>query len=240
MMVIPAIDLKEGRCVRLRQGDMNQETAYSRDPAAVARQWEQLGASRLHVVDLNGAVNGTPENMDHVRAIAKAVSIPIQVGGGIRSLDTVKAYVDQGVSHVVMGTAVLENAACLAEACAQFPDKIFIGLDVKEGKVALHGWTNLSDSTPDHVFASLKAYPVAGVVFTEISRDGMLQGPNLGALREAVQASPVPLIASGGVTRAEDVRAIKRLGQKITGVIIGKALYEGTLDLPTALAEARA
>lgn len=240
MMVIPAIDLKEGRCVRLRQGDMNQETAYSQDPAAVARQWEQLGASRLHVVDLNGAVNGTPENMDHVRAIAKAVSIPIQVGGGIRSLDTVKAYVDQGVSHVVMGTAVLENAACLAEACAQFPDKIFIGIDVKEGKVALHGWTNLSDSTPDHVLASLKAYPVAGVVFTEISRDGMLQGPNLGALREAVQASPVPLIASGGVTRAEDVRAIKRLGQKITGVIIGKALYEGTLDLPTALAEARA
>lgn len=240
MMVIPAIDLKEGRCVRLRQGDMNQETAYSQDPAAVARQWEQLGASRLHVVDLNGAVNGTPENMDHVRAIAKAVSIPIQVGGGIRSLDTVKAYVDQGVSHVVMGTAVLENAACLAEACAQFPDKIFIGLDVKEGKVALHGWTNLSDSTPDHVLASLKAYPVAGVVFTEISRDGMLQGPNLGALREAVQASPVPLIASGGVTRAEDVRAIKQLGQKITGVIIGKALYEGTLDLPTALAEARA
>ena len=240
MMVIPAIDLKEGRCVRLRQGDMNQETAYSRDPAAVARQWEQLGASRLHVVDLNGAVNGTPENMDHVRAIAKAVSIPIQVGGGIRSLDTVKAYVDQGVSHVVLGTAALENSACLAAACAQFPDKIFIGIDVKEGKVALHGWTNLSDLTPDSVFASLKAYPVAGVVFTEISRDGMLQGPNLGALREAIQASPVPLIASGGVTRVEDVRAIKRLGQKITGVIIGKALYEGTLDLPTALAEARA
>ena len=240
MMVIPAIDLKEGRCVRLRQGDMNQETAYSRDPAAVARQWEQSGASRLHVVDLNGAVNGTPENMDHVRAIAKAVSIPIQVGGGIRSLDTVKAYVDQGVSHVVLGTAALENAACLAAACAQFPDKIFIGIDVKEGKVALHGWTNLSDLTPDSVFASLKAYPVAGVVFTEISRDGMLQGPNLGALREAIQVSPVPLIASGGVTRVEDVRAIKRLGQKITGVIIGKALYEGTLDLPTALAEARA
>ena len=240
MMVIPAIDLKEGRCVRLRQGDMNQETAYSRDPAAVARQWEQSGASRLHVVDLNGAVNGTPEHMDHVRAIAKAVSIPIQVGGGIRTLDTVKAYVDHGVSQVVLGTAALENSAWLADVCAQFPDKIFIGIDVKEGKVAMHGWTNLSDSTPDHVFAALKAYPVAGVVFTEISRDGMLQGPNLGALREAIQASPVPLIASGGVTRVEDVRAIKRLGQKITGVIIGKALYEGTLDLPTALAEARA
>lgn len=240
MMVIPAIDLKEGRCVRLRQGDMNQETAYSQDPAAMARQWEQLGAPRLHVVDLNGAVNGTPENMEHVCAIAKAVSIPIQVGGGIRSLDTINAYVAQGVSQVVLGTAALENPAWIADACARFPDKIFIGIDVKEGKVAMHGWTNLSESTPDQVFASLKAYPIAGVIFTEISRDGMLAGPNVSALRQAVQASPVPLIASGGITRVEDIRAIKQLGQKITGIIIGKALYEGTLALPAALAEARA
>lgn len=240
MMVIPAIDLKDGRCVRLRQGDMAQETTYSDDPAAMARQWEALGAQRLHVVDLNGAVNGKPHNMEQVRAIAAAVSIPIHVGGGIRSLDVMRDYFDHGVSRVVLGTAALENRAFLADACANFPDEIFVGVDVKQGKVAVHGWTNLSESTAEHVLASLKDYSLAGVIFTEISRDGMLEGPNVSALRDALQASPVPLIASGGVTRLEDIRAIKRLGQKIIGVIVGKALYEGTLDLTAALAEARA
>ena len=240
MMVIPAIDLKDGRCVRLRQGDMAQETTYSDDPTAMARQWEALGAQRLHVVDLNGAVNGKPHNMEQVRAIAAAVSSPIHVGGGIRSLDVMKDYFDHGVSRVVLGTAALENRVFLADACASFPDKIFVGVDVKQGKVAVHGWTNLSESTAEHVLASLNDYPLAGVIFTEISRDGMLEGPNVSALRDALQASPVPLIASGGVTRVEDIRAIKRLGQKIIGVIVGKALYEGTLDLTAALAEARA
>ena len=240
MMVIPAIDLKDGRCVRLRQGDLAQETTYSDDPAAMARQWEALGAQRLHVVDLDGAVNGKPHNMEHVRAIAAAVSIPIQVGGGIRSLAVIEEYFSHGVSRVVLGTAALENTALLAEACDCFRDKIFVGIDVKQGKVALHGWTNLSESTAEHVLSSLKEYPLAGVIFTEISRDGMLEGPNVTALREVVQASPVPLIASGGITRVEDIRVIKQLGQKIVGVIVGKALYEGTLDLPSALAEARA
>ena len=198
MMVIPAIDLKDGRCVRLRQGDMAQETAYSDDPTAMARQWETLGAQRLHVVDLNGAVNGKPHNMEQVRAIAAAVSIPIHVGGGIRSLDVMKDYFDHGVSRVVLGTAALENRALLADACASFPDKIFVGVDVKQGRVAVHGWTNLSESTAEHVLASLKDYSLAGVIFTEISRDGMLEGPNVSALRDALQASPVPLIASGG------------------------------------------
>ncbi len=240
MIVIPAIDLKDGRCVRLRQGDMAQETTYSDDPAAMARQWEALGAERLHVVDLNGAVNGKPHNMAQVRAIAGAVSIPIQVGGGIRSLEVMEEYFSYGIDKVVLGTAALENPAFLDDACARFPEKIFVGVDVKQGKVAVHGWTNLSESTAEHVLASLKAYPLAGVIFTEISRDGMLEGPNVSALQDAMQASPVPLIASGGVTRVEDIRAIKRLGQKIIGVIVGKALYEGTLDLTAALAEARA
>lgn len=240
MMVIPAIDLKDGRCVRLRRGDMAQETVYSDDPTAMARQWEALGAERLHVVDLNGAVNGKPHNMAHVRAIAAAVSIPVHVGGGIRSLAVMKDYFAHGVSRVVLGTAALENRAFLADACASFPDKVFVGVDVKQGKVALHGWTNLSESTAEHVLTSLKEYPLAGVIFTEISRDGMLEGPNVSALRDAMQASPVPLIASGGVTRVEDIRAIKQLGQKIIGVIVGKALYEGTLDLTAALVEARA
>ncbi len=240
MMVIPAIDLKDGRCVRLRQGDMAQETAYSDDPAAMARQWEALGARQLHVVDLNGAVNGKPHNMEHVRAIAAAVSIPVHVGGGIRSLAVVKEYFSHGVRRVVLGTAALENTALLAEACDCFPGKIFVGIDVRQGRVAVRGWTDLSESTAERVLGSLKAYPLAGVIFTEISRDGMLEGPNVPALRDAVRVSPVPLIASGGITRVEDIRAIKQLGHKIAGVIVGKALYEGTLDLPAALAEAQA
>ncbi len=219
---------------------MAQETTYSDDPAAMARQWEALGAERLHVVDLNGAVNGRPHNMEQVRAIAGAVSIPIHVGGGIRSLDVMEEYFSYGVGRVVLGTAALENRAFLIDACASFPGKIFVGVDVKQGRVAVHGWTNLSELTAEHVLASLKDYPLAGVIFTEISRDGMLEGPNVPALRDAMQASPVPLIASGGVTRVEDIRAIKRLGQKIIGVIVGKALYEGTLGLTAALAEAHA
>ncbi len=238
MMVIPAIDVKDGRCVRLRQGDMTQETMYSKDPTAVARQWEALGAPRLHVVDLDGAVNGTPCNMELVCAIARAVSIPIQVGGGLRSLDAIRAYLSRGVGHVVLGTAALENPSLLAEACEHFPEKIFVGVDVKQGKVALRGWTHLSDATPDGVFASLQAYPVAGVIVTEISRDGMLEGPDVASLRHAAEACHVPLIASGGVTRVEDIRAIKQLGRGISGVIVGKALYEGAMDLPSALAEA--
>ncbi len=219
---------------------MAQETTYSDDPAAIARQWEAFGAERLHIVDLNGAVNGKPHNMEQVRAIAGAVSIPIHVGGGIRSLDVMEEYFSYGVGRVVLGTAALENRAFLIDACASFPGKIFVGVDVKQGRVAVRGWTNLSESTAEHVLASLKDYPLAGVIFTEISRDGMLEGPNVPALRDAMQASPVPLIASGGVTRVEDIRAIKQLGQKIIGVIVGKALYEGTLDLTAALAEAHA
>lgn len=235
MVVIPAIDLKNGRCVRLRQGDMNQETSYSHDPPAMAKHWESLGAQRLHVVDLNGAVDGKPKNFDHVLAITRAVSIPVQVGGGIRDLETIRAYISQGVSKVVLGTAVLENPSLLEEASQEFPGHILIGVDVKQGKVAVHGWTNVSEATPEDIFRTLKSYALAGVIFTEISRDGMLDGPNLPALQYAAQISPFPVIASGGVTRAEDITAVKRLGPNITGVIVGKALYEGTLTLTSAL-----
>jgi len=235
MVVIPAIDLKDGRCVRLKQGDMDQETSYSQDPPAMARHWESLGAQRLHVVDLNGAVDGTPKNFDHVLAITRAVSIPVQVGGGIRSLSTIRDYLVHGVSQVVLGTVVLENPSLLKEASTEFPNRILIGVDVKQGKVAVHGWTNVSETTPDEVFRTLQSYALAGVIFTEISRDGMLDGPNLRALEQAANVSPFPVIASGGVTRVEDITAVKRLGPNITGVIVGKALYEGTLSLASAL-----
>lgn len=235
MLVIPAIDLKNGRCVRLCQGDMAQETWYSNDPMAMAVHWEALGAQRLHVVDLDGAVKGQPENFEHICAIAEAVSIPVQVGGGIRTLETIRRYLCRGVQKVVLGTAVLENPTLLDQASHEFPDRILIGIDVKQGRVAVKGWTTVSEKTPETVFHSLHPYPLAGVVFTEISRDGMLKGPNLDALRNAMSVSPFPLIASGGISRVEDIRAVKQLGEKIIGVIIGKALYEGTVELPSAI-----
>ena len=235
MVIIPAIDLKDGRCVRLRQGDMNKETAYSEDPPFMAKHWEGLGAERLHIVDLNGAVDGRPQNFDNVLAITKAISIPVQVGGGIRSLDTIRKYLSQGVSKVVLGTAVLENPSLLEEASREFPGRILISVDVKQGKIAVNGWTDVSETTPEEIFESLKSYPLAEVIFTEISRDGMLNGPNLAALEQAVRMSPFPVIASGGVARVEDIHAVKQLGPKITGMIVGKALYEGTLDLSSAL-----
>ncbi len=236
MLVIPAIDLKDGRCVRLRQGDMSEETVYSEDPAAMALRWEGLGARLLHVVDLNGAIEGQPRNLPQIEAILKAVSIPIQVGGGIRRLETVRMYFSRGVKRVVMGTAVLEDRTVLEQACKEFPGRILIGIDAKNGLVAVKGWTSVSNTTVRELVETLKGLPLAGVIYTDIARDGMLEGPNLSSLKVIVDTSPVPVIASGGITRIEDIRAIKALGARIEGAIVGKALYDGKLDLKQAIA----
>ena len=236
MLLIPAIDLKNGKCVRLRQGEMSQVTQYSDDPVGMAEQWQNLGARYLHIVDLDGAVEGKPKHLPQIEAIAKRLTIPIQVGGGIRNAATVQAYRSSGVDRVVVGTAALQDPQFLAGVARQFPQKILVGIDVKDGLVAVHGWTTVSTLTPQQVFDSMKDLPLGGIVFTDISRDGMLAGPNLSALRDATETSPVPIIASGGVTKLEDIRAILELGANISGIIIGKALYEGALDLQTALA----
>ena len=236
MLLIPAIDLKDGKCVRLRQGEMDQVTRYSDDPVAMAEHWQSLGAHYLHVVDLDGAVTGIPKHLSHIEAITKRLSIPVQVGGGIRNTSTIRAYVSCGVDRVVIGTAALQDAEFLAAAAKEFPYKVLIGIDVKQGLVAVHGWKTVSSLTPRQVFESVKDLPLGGMVFTDISRDGMLAGPNISALREAVDISPFPVIASGGVTVLKDVQTIQALGSKISGIIIGKALYEGTLDLKSALA----
>ena len=236
MILIPAIDLKDGKCVRLRQGEMSQVTQYSDDPVGMAEHWQDLGAPYLHIVDLDGAVEGTPKHLSQIEAIAKKLTIPIQVGGGIRNAATVEAYRSSGVDRVVVGTAALQDAKFLATIAQQYPQKILVGIDVKQGLVAVHGWTTVSTLTPGQVFDSLKELPLGGIVFTDISRDGMLSGPNISALREAAATSPVPVIASGGVTALEDIRAIQEIGSNISGVIIGKALYEGALDLKAALA----
>ena len=236
MLLIPAIDLKDGKCVRLRQGEMSQVTRYSDDPVGMAEQWQNLGARYLHIVDLDGAVEGTPKHLPQIEAIAKKLTIPIQVGGGIRSVETVQAYRSIGVDRVVVGTAALQDSQFLASVAQQFPQKILVGIDVKQGLVAVHGWTTVSTLTPLQVFDSIKDLPLGGIVYTDISRDGMLNGPNISALREAAETSPVPVIASGGVTALDDIRAIQEIGDNISGVIIGKALYEGALDLKAALA----
>ncbi len=236
MLLIPAIDLKDGKCVRLRQGEMSQVTRYSDDPVGMAEQWQNLGARYLHIVDLDGAVEGTPKHLPQIEAIAKKLTIPIQVGGGIRNMETVQAYRSIGVDRVVVGTAALQDSQFLASVAQQFPQKILVGIDVKQGLVAVHGWTTVSTLTPLQVFDSIKDLPLGGIVYTDISRDGMLNGPNISALREAAEISPVPVIASGGVTALDDIRAIQEIGDNISGVIIGKALYEGALDLKSALA----
>lgn len=235
MTIFPAIDLKDGRCVRLRQGDMTQETRYSEDPPAMAKHWEALGAECLHVVDLDGAVQGIPQNISHIEAIVKTLSIPIQVGGGIRSLDTIRRYLSMGVSRVVLGTAALEQPELIAKSCEEFPSRILVGIDVKNGEIALRGWIDGSGKKPDDVVPALSEYALAGIIFTDISRDGMLDGPNIGALEQMLALTSHPLIASGGVTNISDINAIRKIKPPVSGVIIGKAFYEGTIELAPAL-----
>lgn len=236
MIVIPAIDLKDGRCVRLRQGRMEDETVYEQDPARVARRWESEGAQVLHVVDLNGAVEGTPRNRAGIDSILKAVSIPVQVGGGIRDLETIDAYLASGVSRVVLGTAVSRNLDLLQQACERFPGRVIVGVDTKQGKLAIQGWTDTADQDPTDYVRRLSGFAVYAVIYTDIARDGMLEGPNLEGLRRMMAASPVPLIASGGITKTEDLLQVRALGPKIIGAIVGKALYEGRIELRAAMA----
>ncbi|MBI5314337.1 MAG: 1-(5-phosphoribosyl)-5-[(5-phosphoribosylamino)methylideneamino]imidazole-4-carboxamide isomerase [Nitrospirae bacterium] len=236
MLVIPAIDLKDGRCVRLRQGDMADETVYSDDVTEVARQWQQQGAGLIHVVDLNGAVDGEPKNLPHIESVMNAVRVKVQVGGGIRTIDTVRRYLNAGVSRVVLGTAALTNRALLDLACQEFPQRIVLGLDARDGRIAVKGWTSVSDVKAIDLLKELSGCAIAAVVYTDIARDGMLNGPNIPALKEVVECSSFPVIASGGITRLEDLQAVRSLGPKIEGAIVGKALYDGKLDLKAAVA----
>lgn len=235
MIVIPAIDLKDGRCVRLRQGDMTAETVYSTDVPAMARQWQQQGAGVIHVVDLNGAVEGEPRNLREIQSVIATVSVKVQVGGGIRTIDTVRRYLAAGVARVVLGTAALTDRAFLEQACREFPQRIVLGLDARDGKVAVKGWTAVSDTKAIDLLKELSGYALGAVIYTDIARDGMLDGPNIPALREVVEHSSFPVIASGGISRVEDLQAVKALGVRIEGAIVGKALYDGKLDYAAAV-----
>ena len=239
MLVIPAIDLKDGRCVRLRQGNMAAETVYSDDVASVAGKWQQAGATVIHVVDLNGAVNGEPRNLLQIEAVIKTVSVKVQIGGGIRNLDTLRRYLNAGVSRVVLGTAALMDRTFLEQACKEFPQRILLGLDARDGNVAVKGWTAVSEKKAIDLLKELSGYAIGAVVYTDILRDGMLSGPNLPALKEVVEYSSFPVVASGGITRVEDLQAVQALGPRIEGAIVGKALYDGKLDYRIAVAALR-
>lgn len=239
MLVIPAIDLKDGRCVRLRQGNMAAETVYSDDVASVAGKWQQAGATVIHVVDLNGAVNGEPQNLPQIEAVIKTVSVKVQIGGGIRNLDTLRRYLNAGVSRVVLGTAALTDREFLEQACKEFPRRVLLGLDARDGNVAVKGWTAVSETKAIDLLKELSGFAIGAVIYTDISRDGMLSGPNLPALKEVVEYSSFPVIASGGISSVKDLKAVQALGPRIEGAIVGKALYDGKLDYRTAVAALR-
>jgi phosphoribosylformimino-5-aminoimidazole carboxamide ribotide isomerase len=236
MLIIPAIDLKDGQCVRLRQGLMDDSTVFSDDPVAMAARWVEAGCRRLHLVDLNGAFAGAPVNGEVVTAIAAAYpDLPIQIGGGIRNLDTIEHYVRAGVSYVIIGTRAVKEPAFVAEACTAFPGKVIVGLDAKDGLVATDGWAEVSDVKATDLAKRFEADGVSAIVYTDIARDGMMQGVNVQATLTMAQASSIPVIASGGITDIEDIRALLAVSDSgICGAITGRAIYEGTLDVAQA------
>lgn len=237
MLLIPAIDLQDGRCVRLRQGDLDDSTVFSDDPAAMARQWLDQGARRLHLVDLNGAVAGKPKNSAAIRSIVKAVDpdTPIQIGGGIRDLDTIEHYLDNGISYVIIGTAAVKDPGFLRDACSAFSGNIIVGLDARDGKVATDGWSKLSRHDVLDLARKFEDYGCEAIIYTDIARDGMLSGVNIEATVRLARHVSIPVIASGGVTNLDDIKALCAVADEgIEGAILGRSLYEGTLDFTEA------
>ncbi|MCO6412854.1 MAG: 1-(5-phosphoribosyl)-5-[(5-phosphoribosylamino)methylideneamino]imidazole-4-carboxamide isomerase [Thiogranum sp.] len=236
MLLIPAIDLKDGKCVRLRQGRMDEETVFSDDPLEVAQRWVDAGARRLHLVDLNGAFAGKPVNAEVIRRIAESFpDVPIQVGGGIRDEDTVQSYLDAGVQYAIIGTKAVSAPHFVNDLCLEFPGHIIVGLDARDGKVAIDGWSKLSNHDVVDLARRFERDGVEAIVYTDISRDGMMKGVNVDATVKLASAISIPVIASGGITSLDDIRSLLAAEDEgIMGTIIGRALYEGTIDLGEA------
>ncbi|MEP4486146.1 MAG: 1-(5-phosphoribosyl)-5-[(5-phosphoribosylamino)methylideneamino]imidazole-4-carboxamide isomerase [Halioglobus sp.] len=236
MLIIPAIDLKDGECVRLRQGLMDDSTVFSDDPVAMAARWVEAGCRRLHLVDLNGAFAGEPVNGGVVTAITKAFpKLPVQIGGGIRDLETIEQYVRAGVSYVIIGTKAVKEPEFVAQACAAFPGKVIVGLDARDGFVATDGWAEVSQVQAADLARQFDADGVSAIVYTDIARDGMMQGVNVEATVAMAEASSIPVIASGGITNLDDIRALNAVAAcGIEGAITGRAIYEGSLDVSEA------
>ncbi|SEQ08275.1 1-(5-phosphoribosyl)-5-[(5-phosphoribosylamino)methylideneamino] imidazole-4-carboxamide isomerase [Ectothiorhodospira magna] len=238
MLVIPAIDLKDGKCVRLRQGRMDDSTIFSESPVEMAARWVDEGARRLHLVDLDGAIAGRPRNAEIIgEIVSRFPDLPVQVGGGIRDDDTVQAYLDAGVQWVIIGTKAVSAPHFVNDLCLEFPGHIIVGLDAKNGKVAIDGWSKLSHHDVEDMARHFEQDGVAGIIFTDISRDGMMQGVNVDSTVSLARGVNIPVFASGGVTSIEDIRRLCAVEDEgVTGVIVGRALYEGTLSLAEAQA----
>ena len=236
MLVIPAIDLKDGRCVRLRQGRMGDETVFSEYPEEMARRWHDMGAERIHVVDLNGAHQGLPINSGVIRKMTRTVPVPIELGGGIRDMETLEAYLDQGIRWVIIGTAAIKDPDFVHEAVEKHPDRIILGIDAKNGKVAVEGWTEEVAVSPSQLAARFSIAGISAIIYTDVLRDGMKTGPNVEGTAELARSTSIPVIASGGISDLSDVRkllALERYG--VMGMITGRALYDGSLRLDEAI-----
>lgn len=235
-IVIPAIDLKEGKCVRLEQGLMEKDTVFSDNPAAQAREWERQGAERLHIVDLDGAFAGVPKNKAAIEEIMRVVSIPTQIGGGIRDMETIEAYIELGINWVILGTAAQKNPKLVEEACKRFPGRIIVGIDAKNGMVAINGWAEVTDERAVDLAKKFVGYGVAAIIYTDIARDGMLSGPNVQATHDLAIGIDAPVIASGGVSTLSDIETLMALESAgVAGVITGKAIYTGAINLAKAI-----
>lgn len=236
MIIIPAVDIKDGKCVRLLQGRMDAETVFGDDPSVMAKKWEDQGAQLIHVVDLDGAVKKQPMNMPAIEKIIQTVNVPVQVGGGIRNEETVKKYLDAGVRKVIIGTEAIRNPEMIDRLCKNFPDQIVVGIDAKDGWVAIEGWTETTRIKAVDLAMRFEASGVTAINFTDIHRDGMQTGPNIEATRQLARAVTISIIASGGVSKIEDIRNLLALEPEgVQGVITGRALYSGTLNLKEAI-----
>ena len=236
MLILPAIDLKGGRCVRLQQGEMERETLFSDHPEEAAGRWESLGAQFLHIVDLDGAVAGRPQNETAIKRILQSISIPLELGGGIRTLDTIEHYLALGVKRVVLGTIAHKRPALLEEACKKFPGSIAVGIDARDGMVAVEGWKETTAVRAADLVKTMEDKGVEVIIFTDIKRDGMMSGPNIESTRAMAEATRIPVIASGGVTTLDHVRELMRLeAGGVQGIIVGRALYEGSINLKDVL-----
>jgi phosphoribosylformimino-5-aminoimidazole carboxamide ribotide isomerase len=234
MFVIPAIDLKEGRCVRLLQGRKEDATVYSDDPVATALKWESAGASRLHVVDLDGAFTGSQENFESILRIRKAVGMEIEVGGGIRDMSRIDRLISEGINSVIIGTIAVENPGLVKEACDKYPGRVMVGIDAKNGDVAVKGWVEVTSVKAKELALRMQESGCAGIIYTDIAKDGMLSGPNLEAVKEMVDNLSIPVVASGGISSIEDIKNLLTI-EGLWGAITGKAIYSGTLDLKDAI-----
>lgn len=236
MIILPAIDLKEGRCVRLEQGLMDKDTVYNDDPGAQAKIWQDQGGELLHIVDLDGAFSGVPKNRAAIQAIVEAIDIPSELGGGVRDMATIEAYLELGIDRVILGTVAKENPALVAEACRKFPGHIVVGIDAKDGLVAVRGWADVTEKKATEMAREMEGFGVEAIIYTDIARDGMMQGPNIEATKALAESINIPVIASGGLSTLDDIRRLMAIESSgVTGVITGKAIYSGAIDLREAV-----